>query len=473
MNNVRAFLKDSSWAIGSQAISMVTGVVMSFVLPKFISVEAFGYWHLFLLYAGYVGILHFGYGDGIYLRIGGLYFDKIEKDYWYPQIQIVTLFQFVMGMLVALFAYFFIKDDPTRQWIFYFLAIYVVIDNIYKLLSFVLMATDKMAFYSKTVIIDKVLMFISIVLILLCIKNINVLLIVGAYVLSHLVVLITTIKKYPKLFKIKPQFKKGTIVGIIGVCSSGIVLTFSNIMSTFITGSCRMIVERFWDIEVFAQLSFAIVVSSFLLIFISQISYVLFPFLRRLPEQSQGKVLERLTFLLTGASIYLFVFVFLLYAFVYYWLPEYHQALGYLILLSPICFYDLRTNLLFNTYFKNLNKIKLLLIINCSTVAVATLMSLVAIYFNSMSLISLAILVSLVFKASIMQLWLYKHYGIKQDSIFFYDLLFTASMFISYSLYGLIGSIICYIVLIIVLTLLSRKKMFDNIHQMMEIVKRG
>ena len=220
MNNVRAFLKDSSWAIGSQAISMVTGVVMSFILPKFISVEAFGYWHLFLLYAGYVGILHFGYGDGIYLRIGGQYFDKIERDYWYPQIQIVTLFQFVMGMLVALFAYIFIKDDPTRQWIFYFLAIYVVIDNIYKLLSFVLMATDKMAYYSKTVIIDKVLMFISIVLILLCIKNINVLVIVGAYVLSHLVVLITTINRFPQLFSIKPQFKKDVTVGILCVFSS-------------------------------------------------------------------------------------------------------------------------------------------------------------------------------------------------------------------------------------------------------------
>lgn len=472
MSNIRAFLKDSAWAVGSQTISMVTGVVMSFILPKFITVEAFGYWHLFLLYAGYVGVLHFGYGDGIYLKLGGQYFEKIDKDYWFPQIQLVSIIQLVMGLLVALFAYFTMSDEPARQSIFYFLAVYVVIDNVYKLLSFVLMATDKMAFYSKTVIIDKSLMFVSIILILFFIENINVLVIVGAYVLSHLVVLVTTIRKFPGLFKRMGIVSKTVTVGALGVCSSGIVLTLSNIMSTLITGSCRMLVERFWDIEVFAQLSFAIIVSSFLLIFISQISYVLFPFLRRLPEESQGKVLDKLTFLLTGSSIYLYIAVFFLYVFVYYWLPEYHQALGFLILLSPICFYDLRTNLIFNTYYKNLNKIRLLLIINIVTVIIAVVMSMVAISLNSMNLIALAILVSLAFKASVMQLWLYKYYNLKVCGLFYFDLVFAALMFVSYSLYGFYGSLVCYFVLIVILSILYGKNMYCNLRQIMEIVKK-
>lgn len=472
MSNIRAFIKDSAWAVGSQTISMVTGVVMSFILPKFITVESFGYWHLFLLYAGYVGVLHFGYGDGIYLKLGGQYFEKIDKDYWFPQIQLVSIIQLVMGLLVALFAYFTMSDEPTRQSIFYFLAVYVVIDNIYKLLSFVLMATDKMAFYSKTVIIDKSLMFVSIILILFFIKNINVLVIVGAYVLSHLVVLVTTLRKFPGLFMRMGIVSKTVTLGALGVCSSGIVLTLSNIMSTLITGSCRMLVERFWDIEAFAQLSFAIVVSSFLLIFISQISYVLFPFLRRLPEESQGKVLDKLTFLLTGSSIYLFIAVFLLYVFVYFWLPEYHQALGFLILLSPICFYDLRTNLIFNTYYKNLNRIRLLLVINVVTVIIAVVMSIIAISFNSMNLIALAILVSLAFKASVMQLWLYKYYNLKASGLFYFDLVFAALMFVSYSLYGFYGSLACYFVLIVILSILYGKKLYCNLQQIMEIVKK-
>ena len=38
------FIKDSYWAVGAQAVSLLTSVVVSFVLPKFISVADFGYW---------------------------------------------------------------------------------------------------------------------------------------------------------------------------------------------------------------------------------------------------------------------------------------------------------------------------------------------------------------------------------------------------------------------------------------------
>ena len=90
-----------------------------------------------------------------------------------------------------------------------------------------------------------------------------------------------------------------------------------------------------------------------------------------------------------------------------------------------------------------------------------------------MMLIALAIVVSLAFKASVMQIWLYKHYGEKIDSIFYFDLLFTVSIFVCYSLYGLTGSIICYFVLIFVLTFLYGKIILNNVRQMMDIVKRG
>jgi len=42
-----------------------------FVIPKLVSVEDFGYWRMFALYAGYVGFLHFGFADGALLRWAG------------------------------------------------------------------------------------------------------------------------------------------------------------------------------------------------------------------------------------------------------------------------------------------------------------------------------------------------------------------------------------------------------------------
>jgi O-antigen/teichoic acid export membrane protein len=41
---------------------------LAFVLPRFLSVEDYGYYRLFLLYGGFAGILHLGFLDGLLLR---------------------------------------------------------------------------------------------------------------------------------------------------------------------------------------------------------------------------------------------------------------------------------------------------------------------------------------------------------------------------------------------------------------------
>ena len=126
-----SILKDSVWAVTSQTVSMVTGIVLSLFLPKFMVVEDFGYWQLFLLYASYVGLLHFGIGDGIYLRFGGLYFEKLDKEKLYPQIQLISLIQIVFAVVCVLYSYLFISDE-TRQFVFYAIAAFIVVENVYK-----------------------------------------------------------------------------------------------------------------------------------------------------------------------------------------------------------------------------------------------------------------------------------------------------------------------------------------------------
>jgi O-antigen/teichoic acid export membrane protein len=46
-------------------------VALVFVVPRLTSVEDYGYWRMFALYAGYVGFLHFGFADGALLRWAG------------------------------------------------------------------------------------------------------------------------------------------------------------------------------------------------------------------------------------------------------------------------------------------------------------------------------------------------------------------------------------------------------------------
>ena len=51
-------------------INMFFSVITSFILPKYLSIESYGYYKVFQLYVNYLGIAHLGYIDGIYLKYG-------------------------------------------------------------------------------------------------------------------------------------------------------------------------------------------------------------------------------------------------------------------------------------------------------------------------------------------------------------------------------------------------------------------
>lgn len=132
-SNKKSFLKTSAYAVFSQVVSLCCGLVTSLLLPKILGIEHFGYWQYFFLCSSYVGLLHFGFSDGIYLALGGKKFSEINRKQYYPQLLLVSFLQMVIALLVALYSYLFLKG--AYQVVFYFLGVYIIVENVYKLLS--------------------------------------------------------------------------------------------------------------------------------------------------------------------------------------------------------------------------------------------------------------------------------------------------------------------------------------------------
>lgn len=457
----RAILRDSKFALTSQAISLLTSLLMSFVLPKLISVEDYGYWQLFMLYAGYVGLFHFGFGDGLYLKLGGQYFDQIDKSTWYPQIKMVSFVQICVGALILFLAHFLLEDNTAKQQVFYFVAIYLIIDNIYKILSFAFMATDKMVYYSKNVMLDKFLVFIAIASYLFLSDAYNSNIIISIFVISHLVVLAVCLPKFKGIFTCSIRSLGEALANVSRTMKMGIILMASNLMATFIAGSCRLIVEGFWDISVFAKVSFALTLGSFLLFFIAQVSYVLFPFIRRMPEDKQAGVLLLLTRLLSNFSVWGFFFYFPVYFFVKFWLPNYIESLHYLLILAPMTFYEIKTNLIYNTYLKNLNMVKEILRINFMTIAIAVTIYILGVIINSLVVLVLGILVAIIFRSLYMHFNLFKYYNIKIESCLIVELALSVLFVVTYLLFGLDILFIAYSAFIITYFITMRKAQLE------------
>ena len=67
-------LKNIINVISSNIVTIASGIAVSFLLPKIISLSDYGFYKTFTLYFGYLGVLSLGVIDGIVLRYG-------EKDY--------------------------------------------------------------------------------------------------------------------------------------------------------------------------------------------------------------------------------------------------------------------------------------------------------------------------------------------------------------------------------------------------------
>jgi len=79
------FIKKLSYALISNIVSLFVSVMVILILPKAVGVEDYGYFQLYLFYSTYVGFLHFGWIDGIYLKTGGEKYKNLDKKVLFSQ----------------------------------------------------------------------------------------------------------------------------------------------------------------------------------------------------------------------------------------------------------------------------------------------------------------------------------------------------------------------------------------------------
>lgn len=85
-------------------INMFFSVITSFILPKYLSIESYGYYKVFQLYVNYLGIAHLGYIDGIYLKYGGKDLNSIDLDELQQSKSTIRNMQILMSIIALIIA---------------------------------------------------------------------------------------------------------------------------------------------------------------------------------------------------------------------------------------------------------------------------------------------------------------------------------------------------------------------------------
>ncbi|MFR4520791.1 MAG: hypothetical protein ACLT40_12635, partial [Fusobacterium sp.] len=68
---MRKFLNNVLYSVIANGISFLVSIVTTLLIPKFVGIEIYSYYQLYIFYITYVAVFNLGLNDGIYLKIGG------------------------------------------------------------------------------------------------------------------------------------------------------------------------------------------------------------------------------------------------------------------------------------------------------------------------------------------------------------------------------------------------------------------
>lgn len=362
----------------AQGISMFLSFIISFILPKILSIEYFSYWQLFIFYTSYVGFFHFGINDGVYVRYGGKYLSEMNKQYVSGQFKLLVLIQIVL-IFICILPVIFIDLDLNRKCVLMLTLIYMLVFNISNYLGYIFQAANKTKIYSYSVMIDKVFFLVAI-LTLFLLRVDHYIVFIICYLIGKILCLLYCVLKAKNIIFNKILNYKDVIGEMLRSMKVGIKITFSSMASMLVLGIGRFMIDNNWGINVFGKVSFSLSLTTFALAFIAQISMVFFPMIKRINDNSQKIVYEAMRLFCFVVLPLLYIIIIPAKSVLNIWIPQYSDSILYLSILLPICVFDAKMNMIFNTFFKALRREKILLIINVITFCLSLLLCIVGVY---------------------------------------------------------------------------------------------
>lgn len=278
----RQIVKNVSYSFGANIVSLVVSVLMVMFVPKLLLVEDYGKWQLFLFYFSYLGFLHFGWEDGIYLRYAGKRFDELSPRVFSGQFLGIIILQFIMISLAFLFAQAFITD-PIKKTVFLCAVSLSIFVNFNAGCNFIMQITNRIKDYARIILSEHIILLILVFsFLLLGFNQFHYMYIAKLSSLS--IVSIICIYLCRRLWTTDIGSAHDILHEAGLNIEVGIKLMFANIASMLIIGIVRYGISIGWDVSTFGKVSLTLGISNFLMIFIASVSVVFFPILKRMDK---------------------------------------------------------------------------------------------------------------------------------------------------------------------------------------------
>ena len=253
----------------SNLINLVFNLITNFALPKYLSVDTYASIRTYQLYVSYIGLLHLGYVDGVYLLYGGKDIDGISLDTIGTQRGSLLLLQTAVALLLAVPGFVFHETALIA------LCLTIIPYNVTQYYRMVYQATGEFSPYGRIVNLTTILIF-----------SVNMLLLFVLRVGKDTAYLLGYVAAYFAIWAIAEiQFAKrkggvppvrASLQDLVENIRNGCLLMLGNLSSIILTGIDRWFVKFLLDTLAFAQYSFAVSMEGMLNVVVTPISTTLY-----------------------------------------------------------------------------------------------------------------------------------------------------------------------------------------------------
>ena len=366
------------YIFGSQALTLLLGLVTAFFIPKILSVSGYGYWNIYLFYAGYAGLFQLGLVDGIYLKYGNFEYKDLPFEIFRRVFDILLVF--LLGVTCLLIgSVFLFEKDPGKMYMYGMAAMNVSI-GVLGIFVMVSQVTNRFKQYSLMTVVGKFLFVASIIILYFTNTFGFKVLSISDFVVKVLMLLIMMLLFKELVFGERASWKEGLKESFDNI-RAGMSLMIANVLGMLLLGMGRFIIERFQSVSNFGQYSFAINTTNLVMMFISSVSLVIYPILRRLNRDRLAESYRSINSLLMIMTFLLLLTYYPLEWLVEHYYSKFKPILSYLYIFYPIIIFQSKIQMLVNSFFKTIREEKALMFSNLLAVTLFSVIGFTSYYF--------------------------------------------------------------------------------------------
>lgn len=423
-----SFLGDFLYTFFNSLVSMLLGAGSVLLFPKFLPVEQYGEYQLYLMYAGYSVLFSLGIPHGVYLLLGGRGDEKLTPsqlgETFFKSLLISALCMcmvFSIGLALTLWPDVFLGTCIC-------LTIPLECGNFY--LLYVMQTNGEVRSGALAQLFWRLVSLVpSFGLVLLGFRSVIVIVLFD--LIGRCVQFVYCISRCHTRGIIKfctPNDSMGA-TRLFQLIVSGSQLLISNNAGTIMTGIARMCVQATWGIAAFAGASLAMSVANMFSRFANSVATPLFPRLKLLDAESNKK-LYRDGSLVISALFYAAALVVPIIALVLSkWLPSYEEDLRYVSILMPMCLVESKVTVLVSNYYKSYRLEGVLSAVNVFSVLLACGFAFAGWQLRfQVDLLFVGMVASLALRSIVLEVWLWRISSIPDSHTIAWDAIMMVGM---------------------------------------------